>query len=251
MSVRGLRTQLAVLELGFEPLGVVIGAAVFQLYRPTSCTGFVRTGTEPLIYPTYEQGLIDLWTAGIGRLEQEAVDRGAHGVVGVTVSRTWHAGLGTTELQLAGAALRLPNEPPLDRPFLSTLSMGEFLKLIVSGWVPCGIAWGLSAVHVHGWAANPMSQGNTWSNAEMAAPTAGVQLARARAEQQGRQQLAEVRADGAVAMTVNLERFGQGCGNGNGMLIEGRVLGTGVARYRDPTLPVEAVRDLQSRGRHG
>ena len=35
----------------------------------------------------------------------------------------------------------------LARPFLSMLSMEQTLKLLLRGWVPCGAAFGVAAIH--------------------------------------------------------------------------------------------------------
>ena len=136
--VRGLRSLLVVADRGFEPLGVVMGAGTFQMWRPTTC-GYVATfkrAGEPLIYVTYETALREAWETVVARLEAEAAKVGAHGVLGVSVTQTWMAG-GTTgsmlQLQLLGTAVRLPNVAPLPRPFLSNLSTEDFLKLLIGG----------------------------------------------------------------------------------------------------------------------
>ncbi len=251
MSLRGFRSLLAVLGAGFEPLGVVMGATTFQIVRPTGCwMGTFQLGAEPLIFPAYEQALRDSWRGAIERLQAEAVRVGAHGVVGVSVAQS--AGTPTepvTMLRLTGSAVRVPTAPELERPFLSMLSMEETLKMLLRGWAPKGVVYGLSAVHVHGWAASPFRQGAVYTNAEMAAPTAGMQLARERAEHEVRDTLRSVRAQGSVGATVQITRFPQSCGNGQGVLIEGRMLGTGVVRYRAPVTSVGALRDLAASGR--
>lgn len=259
MSLRGFRSLLAVLEAGFEPAGVVMGAVGLQIIRPTGCRGWgPKTGTEPLIFPEYEQALRDAWLSVIGRLEAEATKVGAHGVAGVSVRQQGFSGPSADnpavrgqqqvlQLQLVGTAIRVRGEVPLERPFLSMLSMDDTLKLLLRGWVPSGIAVGISAVHVHGWASSPYMQRVVFSNAEMTSPTAGMALARTRAEREVRRALVATRAEGTVASTVQVTRSAQSCG-GQGMLIEGLMMGTGVVRYRDPVVPLSAVRNLSQAG---
>lgn len=250
MSRAGLRGQLAVLDLGFEPLGAVMGVGVYQLYAPSTCAGVrPKAGSEPLIYPTYEASLSEIWTTVVGRLEAEAHKLGAHGVLGVSVSET-RPTPPMYQLQVIGTAFHLPGQRPLARPFLSTLRTDEFVKLLAGGWVPRGLVWSVAAVHVHGWAANPMSQGSTFTNAEMAAPTAGVNLARRRLEHGIRERLQACGATGAVKSTIDLHRVGQACGGGNGLLIDGRMLATGIVHYRQPAAPVGAARNLGAGARH-
>ena len=251
MSLPGFRSMLAVLSAGFEPRGVVMGALALQLYQP-ACYKRLTGATEPLVFRTYEQSLRDAWQETIARLEREAAKSGAHGVVGVSVNANDSAGLaastGVREFRLVGTCVVVPGAPSLERPFVSMLSMDDTLKLLLRGWVPTGIVVGISAVHVHGWAASPIRQGKMFANAELEAPTAGMALARARAEHEARRSLVAVRAEGLVAAQLTVTRSTQPCGGGQGMLIEGRLTGTGVAHYRDPVVPVSAVRNLTRTG---
>lgn len=252
MSIPGLRSLLVVMDRAFDPIGVVMGAGTFQIWRPTSCSsmsGLARAG-EPLIYTSYEDAVRDAWATVIDRLETEAVAAGAHGVLGVAVTATWTAAATSMlQLQLVGTAVRLQGEAPLARPFLSTLTMEDFLKLLIGGWVPCGIAWGVAAVHVHGYDASPILQRAAWSNAEMAVPTAAVLLARSRLEEQARAALVRCGAEGAVEVRLNLERRAQACGGGQGVLIDGLLLGTGVVRYRASLASPHLALNLSDKGR--
>ena len=248
MSLPGFRSLLAVLESGFESVGFVMGAVAFQLMRPTACLGSSRFGTEPLIYPDYEQAVRTAWRIAIDRLEAEAAARGAHGVVGVTATDEIVAGSPFLhQLDLIGSAVRVPGVGPLSRPFLSMVSMDDMLKLLWRGWVPSGIAFGFSAVHVHGWGASALMQNTVLANAEMSSLTTGMQIARERAEDEMRGSLQQSQAQGAVASSVSIERLPQSCGGGHGALIEGRILGTGIVRFRDPVVRVSAARNLAGR----
>jgi len=235
-----------------------MGAIGLQIIRPTGCRGLrPKTGTEPLIFPEYERTLMGAWESVIGRLESEAAKVGAHGVVGVSVRQEASDGLTINnsalrgsqqvlQLQLVGTGVRVRGAPPLRRPFLSMLSMEDTLKLLLRGWVPSGIAVGISEIHVHRWASSPFMSGTLLSNAEMGVPTAGMALARARAEHGMRQSLTAARAEGTVASQVQLTRSAQSCSGGQGMFIEGFIMGTGVIRYRDPVVGVSAVRNLSA-----
>lgn len=250
MSIRGFRSLLAVLNAGFEPAGVVMGATAFQIIRPTSCrmmSGLL--GTEPLIFPAYEDALRDSWRGAVEKLEAEAVRVGAHGVVGVSVVQSTQPAVEPmTVVRLTGSAVSVPGEAPLDRPFLSMVSMEETLKLLLRGWVPSGIVCGISAIHVHGWASSPFRQRTPFVNAELVAPSAGMQMARSRAEGELRAALRLAKAEGSVGSTVGLSRFPQACGSNQGVLIEGRIYGTAVVRYRAPAAALSAARELSSVG---
>lgn len=243
--------MLAVLDAGFQPKGVVVGAIAMQIYFPICYQARLTGPTEPLVYPQYEQGLQDAWRSAIGRLEAEAVQRGAHGVVGVSV-KSGAAGdmspSGVRNFQLLGTAVRVDGAAPLPRPFLSMLSAEDTLKLLLVGWVPSGIAVGISAVHVHGWAASAWRQRTVMKNAEMDGPTAGMALARARAEYGAKRALVAARADGMVAAKLHVKHSQQACGGGQGLMIEGSMIGTGIVRFREPVATPSAVRDLSPAG---
>lgn len=242
MSTPGLRSLLAVVSQGFEPVGVLLGALGVQIIRPVGCMSSGYRDTGPLVYEGYEEALRAAWAGVVDRLEAEAAKAGAHGVVGVSVRGR---GVGEQTLQLVGTGVRVSGQAPLRRPFLSMLSMDETLKLLLRGWVPAGIGIGVSAVHVHGVGASPLLQGTPFTNAEMGGPTAAMALARSRAEGDVRRSLAAVRAEGIVAAEISLSRSVNGCGaRGGGLLIEGFYLGTGVVRFGPPAVAVAAVRDL-------
>lgn len=252
MSISGLRSLLVVMDRGFDPVGVVMGAGMFQIFRPVTCgsVGILKRAGEPLVYDSYEMALRDAWTAAIDRLEAETVAAGGHGVLGVAATATWTAATPSMfQLQLVGTAVRLQGEPLLPRPFLTTLAMEDFLKLLVAGWVPSGITWGVTAVHVHGYDASPLLQGTAWTNAELAVPTAAMLLARSRLEAQARDGLARCGAHGAVEVRLDFERRSQACGGGDGVLVEGLLLGTGVVRYRPSLAEPKLALELLDKGR--
>lgn len=105
MASGDLRGLLSVLTLEIEPLGTVIGAGVYQIYRPSACWGYGPT-TGSNVYANYQDGIRDAWATVVSRLETEAIQLGAHGVLGVSVSQGWlNTGVGSTyQLQLTGSA---------------------------------------------------------------------------------------------------------------------------------------------------
>lgn len=242
-SLPGFRSLLSVLSLQFEAVGAVTGAYALQLgYTGLACSSWGDTAAVPVIAANVENFHNELWAGAVGRLEQDAARLGADGVVGVAVVEQ-PLGAGGHQLQLTGTALRLPSVAPLPRPFLSALPMDEFLKLLVAGWVPTGIAWGHASVHVHGWLVSAWQQGVSGRNAEMGGPTTGVNAARERAQRLMHASMARCRAQGTVGTSITITRQSQACGSANGygqrsggegMLITAHAVGTGVVRYREP-----------------
>ena len=230
----------------FESVGSVVGAAAFQMgYRLRSCAQWASSNPEPILAPSAENFYNQVWSTAVERLEQHAREMQADGVVGVTVDRRVLPD-GGYQLTLSGTAVRHRSLEPLPTPFLSALPMGEFLKLLVAGWVPAGIAWGNAAVHVHGTATSAWRQGVQGRNAEMYGPTAGINAARERVEAFTRASLRRSLARGVVGMSVTINRESQGCTGSKlpGMLIIAHALGTGVVRYRDPVASISTGRRL-------
>lgn len=245
MSLGGLRSQLVVLDAGYEPIGVVMGAGAYQVYQPLGCYGGVGAASD---FRAYEESLRLAWADVLLRLEDEARRVEAHGVIGVyPIEQRPGPGPSMLQLQLVGTAVRVPGEPPLQRPFLSMLSMEDMLALLLRGWTPSSIVFGVSAVHVHAWNASPAMQGAAFTNAEMDAPTAGVREARARAERHARDMLRQTGARGLIASTVEVDPVSR-AGNAEGLLIEGRILGTGVVRFGEAIAGVMGVRNLAAGG---
>ena len=57
--------------------------------------------------------------------------------------------VGAIEFTVIGTAVRAGGCSPLRRPFASDLSGPDFAKLIMTGWVPAGIALGISVSGLH------------------------------------------------------------------------------------------------------
>ena len=85
----------------------------------------------------------------LGRLEQEATLLKAHGVIGVRLTtRSYEWGQNLLEYTAIGTAIRLPNTPPPQHPFLSDLSGQEFWTLLQAGYYPAGVVMGYSSYYV-------------------------------------------------------------------------------------------------------
>ncbi len=149
----------AIRSAGFEPVGQVFGAAVFGAgsasgYGCPGVSGSAGSGTPtravtqvsglggsfgPLVQAMYQARDV-----AIGRMSAECAELGGHGVVGVRVSRGSFL-LGGVEFTAIGTAVRAPGAAlGLRVPFTSDVSGQDFAKLIMAGWVPAGLALGVS-----------------------------------------------------------------------------------------------------------
>jgi uncharacterized protein YbjQ (UPF0145 family) len=179
----------AVRRVGMVPAGFVMGTAVMQLaaaggqlygqWGGLSGQSFGQGGGYSETYPcahTYGLGgnmgfrggvgapehygfsvedavlaasLAEGYGLAIERLDAEATDVGAHGVVGVDLFFENLVGSpGTATFFARGTAVAHPGTPPLPSPFLTNATGQHFERLIALGYVPTGLAVGVGSVYV-------------------------------------------------------------------------------------------------------
>jgi uncharacterized protein YbjQ (UPF0145 family) len=245
----------AVRSVGFEPVGQVLGAAVYNIgYTggygcPGAWGGYnnawatsARTQVSsrggygsygPLVKTMY-----DARRAAISRMVAECVELGGHGVVGVrlTIGQFPSGGL---EFKAIGTAIRAPLMPQLRHPFTSDLSGQDFAKLVHSGWMPAGLALGITIAARHDdW----QTVGQTrWSagNAEVTGWTELVNDARHDARQQLHADVKRIGAEGVVIANMDLWVRERECPVQEGRrdhIIEAVNIGTAIVRFKSSHL---------------
>lgn len=138
---------LLVKQAGFDPLGLVVGSSIYHI-------GYQRANwsqnqeMEVLTQATYHAREL-----AMTRMEEEADQLGADGIVGVRLEVTryeWGENLaefiaiGTAVKNRAGELHRAPN----GRPFTSDLSGQDFWTLLSAGYRPVGLVMGNCVYHV-------------------------------------------------------------------------------------------------------
>jgi uncharacterized protein YbjQ (UPF0145 family) len=169
---------------------------------------------------------------------------GGHGVVGVllTIGSFPAGGL---EFKAIGTAIRAPGVPPLANwnkdsagrrraPFTSDLSGQDFAKLIMKGWVPAGLALGISIGSRHDdW----LTVGQTrWGsgNAEVSGYTELVNDARHDARVQLERDVRRLGGEGVVIATMDMRVRERECPAMEGRrdhIVEATTIGTAIARF--------------------
>jgi uncharacterized protein YbjQ (UPF0145 family) len=250
----------AIRSVGFEPAGQVFGAAVYYLSATAgvSCPGTAaRHQLAGAPQETPGRSLITVSGQGIpgpaariaqalqgGR--QTAIDRmaaecaalGAHGIVGAVLQvREIPAGsftVGATEFTVIGTAVRASGCPPLPRPFAADLSGPDFAKLIMTGWVPAGIALGISISGLHDNLLTTSSGPWGTTNAEVPAYTDLLTRARQEARTRLQQAVTGLGADGVVVSATTQHVRSDACRahpGGTDHFAEAVITGTAVARF--------------------
>lgn len=124
-------------ETGYHPVVQVMGSSIYHVGWQFS--PFYGSGELAVLTHAY-------WHArmlAISRMQQEARMVKAHGVIGVRIDRhAYDWGQHLVEFSVMGTAIRLPDEPPPENPFISDLSGEEFWALKNAGFYPVGFAFG-------------------------------------------------------------------------------------------------------------
>jgi uncharacterized protein YbjQ (UPF0145 family) len=251
----------AIRSSGFEPVGQVLGAAVYNIGYTGGygCPGaWAGYGGFAVPYRSVTQvssqggfgsfgGLVQtMYSArrtAIGRMVAECTELGGHGVVGVSLS-IGPFPAGGLEFKAIGTAVRAPGAPPLRRgPFTSDLSGQDFAKLIMNGWVPAGLVLGISIGARHDdW----LTTGQTrWGagNAEVTGYTELVNDARHDARVQLERDMKQRGAEGVVIGSMDMRIRERECPSqqhGRDHIAEVTLIGTAIAHFT----PTGGAQDL-------
>jgi uncharacterized protein YbjQ (UPF0145 family) len=238
----------AVCGVGFEPVGQVFGACVYNIgyVGAAGCAGGWSSGepgqagpltrvsgqggfgVRPLVQAMYE-----VRQKAIGRMAAECAALGGHGIVGVLLTFGEFA-FGGLELQAIGTAVRGAGAPAPPRPFSSDLSGQDFAKLIRAGWVPTGVAVGISvgARHDDGQTARTTARGAP--NAEVDGYTELVNVTRQDARVQLAADVARMGAEGVVVSAMDLSIHDRECSSAQytrDHFAEVTIIGTAITRF--------------------
>jgi uncharacterized protein YbjQ (UPF0145 family) len=264
----------AIRSVGFEPVGQVLGAAVYNVgftggYNCPGAWGYgqfgmpARTRTQvssqggfgsfaPLVRTMYEAR-----HRALDRMSTECAELGGHGVVGVllTIGAFPAGGL---EFKAIGTAIRAPGVPPVShwtggprgffdsrgqghrQPFTSDLSGQDFAKLIMKGWVPAGLALGISIGSRHDdWVTVGQTRWGT-GNAEVTGYTELVNDARHDSRQQLERDVKRLGGEGVVIAAMEMRVRERECPAMEGRrdhIVEATCIGTAIARFTSAGLP--------------
>src|SRR5580698_597383 len=138
---------LLVKEVGFQPVGLVMGSSIYHIgYQ------FARWGTN-MEMQTLTQALYHSRELAMVRMEEEADALGADGIVGVRLEVNLHAwGTNVIEFLAIGTAVKHEQgqnwRAPNGKPFQSDLSGQDFWTLLRAGYRPLGFCMGNCVYHI-------------------------------------------------------------------------------------------------------
>jgi uncharacterized protein YbjQ (UPF0145 family) len=217
---------LLVKEAGFEPLGLVLGSSIYHI-------GFQQASwNQNMEMQVLTQAMYHARELAMTRMEEEADQLGADGVVGVrlTIGR-YDWGVDMAEFIAVGTAVKHAggelHRAPGGRPFTSDLSGQDFSTLLRAGYRPVGLVMGNCVYHV---ARQGMMQSmrQMGRNVEMTNFTQALYDARELAMGRMQSEAEELQAGGLVGVRLNQASHGWGS-----HVIEFMAVATGVIATKD------------------
>jgi len=217
---------LLVKGAGFEPLGLVLGTSIYHV-------GFqAGNWTKNQEMDVLTTAMYDARELAMTRMEEEADQLGADGVVGVRLEVSRHdwggdlaefIAIGTAVRHAEGKLHRAPN----GRPFSSDLSGQDFYTLLSAGYRPLGLVMGTCVYHVAhqgvgGWLKR------VGRNAEMPNYTQALYDARELAMERMQAEAEGLEAEGIVGVQLHEGNHGW-----NTHVIEYFAIGTAVTPISD------------------
>ena len=211
---------LLVEDAGYEPLGLVLGTSIYHI-------GYQRRRwTRSHELEVLSKALYHARELAMQRMEEEAADLGADGIVGVRLEVRGFGSRGhTAEFLAVGTAIRKRGGPrPNGRPFTSDLSGQDFWTLLRTGSRPVGLVMG-SCVYAVTFRGPTAAIGQSFRNVELPLYTQALYDARELAMSRMQGEAAHLSADGIVG--VELAEHAHGWG---GRIIEFFAVGTAIVR---------------------
>ncbi len=222
---------LLVKEAGFTPLGLVMGSSIYSI----SARDLAQT--KPGEIQRLTQALYQSRELAMERMEAEADELGADGIVAVRLTVSVHAwGTNLIEFLAIGTAVAHGDAQGSFRthdgkPFTSDLSGQDFWTILNAGYRPLGLVMG-NCVYYVGPPAPPAAK-----TGELAGATQALYDARELAMERMQYEAAELKAEGIVGVTVDETNHTWGYN-----VIEFSAVGTAVvAVSKDHKIPVPSL----------
>ncbi|PYC84711.1 hypothetical protein C7C46_07300 [Streptomyces tateyamensis] len=246
----------AIRSVGFEPVGQVMGSAVYHVGRSGRYWGYYDC-----LYPG--AGRVGRWSspagvalsgngapsaglvqvldaarrAALGRMTAECAALGGDGVVAAQLRMApFPAAPNCLEFKVIGTAVRAAGPVRPRWPFTCHLDGQGFAKLVAAGWVPVDLLVAMS-IGVRHDDYTTRRQSNSWSNTEVDGWTALVHHVRADARVQLRRQAGLRGGDGLILADSGLEVWEEPCIHSSqnneqqDHVVESTLLATTIARF--------------------
>jgi uncharacterized protein YbjQ (UPF0145 family) len=275
-STLGVSEFAAISKVGFQPVGQVLGAAVWNIGDtggeecPYGRAVWRREGTpigqsgmglirhvqapqgaaavgaaRPLVSSLYQAR-----RTALSRMTAECAALGGHGVIGVNLTVGPFAD-DSLEFRAFGTAVRAAGAVRLSQPFASDLSGQDFTKLIGYGWVPVGLALGIAVGFRHDdWLTTGQTRWNA-GNVEVEGYSYLVSQMRRDARNEMELDLVRMGAEGVVVKEMETRISERSCPvvpHGKDHVVEATIVGTAIAQFaRLAPPPVYGIHKMSTR----
>jgi len=138
---------LLIKEVGFHPVGFVMGSSIYHTGIQTRKWGQSQELTK------LTEAMYNARELAMTRMEEEAAELGADGVVGVRLDVNYYEwGKDAAEFIAVGTAVKaesgVSHRNKLGKPFTSDLSGQDFWTLMQTGHIPQGLVMGTCVYHI-------------------------------------------------------------------------------------------------------
>jgi uncharacterized protein YbjQ (UPF0145 family) len=248
----------ALRSVGFEPVGQVMGSAVYHVGRKGRTWGYHdclyqrggwgfgnsaaqialsgRGGPSAPLVEVLDQAR----RTALDRMAAECSALGGDGVVAAQLTvEPFAAQPNCLEFKVIGTAVRAAGPVRAPRPFTCHLDGQGFAKLLTAGWIPVELLYGMS-IGVRHDDYNTRMQSRSWNNNEVDGWSELVQSVRADARAHLHAQTGRRGGDGVILSAGELRIWSEPCmrysGNNNNEQIEDHIaeatlVGTTVAQF--------------------
>lgn len=269
----------AVSKVGFEPVGQVLGAAVYSVgdagdeecpygmsvyrgegspvyrapgslglpARPAPAGAAAIGSARPLVSVLYQAR-----RAAINRMTAECAALGALGVIGVRLEvGPFGDDEDILEFRALGTAIRAPGVVSRAQPFASDLSGQDFTKLVAHGWMPVGLALGVAVGYRHDdWLTRGQTRMSA-GNVEVEGYTYLVRQMRTDARNELELDLVRMGAEGVVVREMQTQITERKCPIvplGHDHVAQATILGTAITQFASfAPPPIYGIRKLDVR----
>ena len=199
---------LLIKDAGFHPLGFVMGSSIYHIGLQT------RNWSKSQELVKLSSAMYAARELAITRMEEEATELGADGVVGVRLDVNYYEfGKDSAEFIAMGTAIKAEDGRSYrnaeGKPFTSDLSGQAFWTLRRIGHIPLGLVMGTCVYHIaHRGIGQAVSQMGT--NSELLNFTQALYDARELAMERMQTEAEEVAAEGIVGAQIKESNHGWG-----------------------------------------
>lgn len=251
----------AIRSVGFEPVGQVMGSAVYQVGRSGRYWGYHdclfggagygftygNVGSAPVAISgagAPSAALVAVFDSArhtaLQRMTAECLALGGDGVVAAGLTMAPFAGQpNCLEFKVIGTAVRAQGSVRPKQPFTSHLDGQGFAKLVASGWVPVELLVGMS-IGVRHDDYRTQSQTYSWQNVEVSGWSELIHETRSDARLQLQLQGARQGGDAVIMASSDLRVWRESCIRARNLgnseqedhVAESTMVGTTIARFK-------------------